>query len=219
MSGFQNKQFDGREKWKKLADSLEEEGFEVMIASYSIGEAMKEPLLKYAEELEIEITLIKKPDVIIAHSMGCLVTRSAVEMLSAGYPGKLKLILIEGPHQGLPGNGVFFSRAAVKIFELIKRLPDWGVPNWKSWKDMQQGSEFLHQLNDDVGTRRRGFWLRDEVSYYEIGGMLTKLFPETFSLPQEINCSGKMIFPRVSHSSLKKNPRVIDYIVKIIKDS
>lgn len=217
VPGFQNKKFDGREKWRNLADRLEKEGFEVMIASYSIGEPMKKSLFYYAGELKEELSVIKRPDVVIAHSMGCLVTRYAVEHLSAEYPERIKLILLEGPHQGLPNNGISFARITAKIFELIKRLPDWNVPSWDSWKDMQRGSEFFRQLNEERNAAKKNR-PRQDVSYYEIGGLFAHLFPETFGLPKKICCSGRKIFPRDTHSGLKKDPKVIDYIVKIIKD-
>jgi hypothetical protein len=217
IPGFQNMNFDGWAKWQKLADRLKKEGFETTMATYSMGEPMKDSLFRYAEELEIEVRLIKKPDVIVAHSMGCLVARCAVEQLNAGYPAKLKLILLEGPHQGLPVKGTLFARLTAKIFELIKRLPDWDVPNWDSWKDMQQGSEFLRRLNEEANMQK-SIWLKQDVSYFVIGGLFAHLFPETFGLPEEISCAGKMIFPRVTHSKLKSEPKVIDCIIEIIKE-
>ncbi|TFG35446.1 MAG: hypothetical protein E4H47_01435 [Parcubacteria group bacterium] len=216
IPGFQNMKFDGWVKWQKLADRLKKEGFETSMATYSMGDPMKDSLFRYAEELEIEVRLIKKPDVIVAHSMGCLVARFAVEQLSAGFPRKMKLILIEGPHQGLPNKGISFSRITAKIFELIKSLPDRDVPNWDSWKDMQQGSEFLRQLNEEV-KMKKGSWLKKDVSYYEIGGLFAHLFPETFGLPRETCCAGKMIFSKVTHSWLKSNTKVIDHVVEVIK--
>lgn len=193
-----------------------------MLASYCLGDPMKESLIDYGYELATEIEFIKKPDVIIAHSMGCLVTRYAIESFAAGSYSKLKLILIEGPHNGLPNQGLSFSRITAMIFELIKRIPDWSVPTWDSWKDMMAGSDGIDFLNDGLEEKFKLelfiTWLEIGLEYYEVGGMLSYLFPDTFSLPKQIPCKGKMILPTVFHSKLKSDSKVVDYIDKIIEE-
>jgi predicted alpha/beta hydrolase family esterase len=210
VSGFQNKKFDARSKWHKLAGRLEEAGCDVLVSDYGHGEPTKDSISNFGRELAREIRAFR-PDVIIAHSMGCLVTRWAVEQMKCGYPG-LKLILIEGPHEGLPNKGFSFGWVAVKIFETIKRLPDRSVPDWDSWKEMQEDSGFLNQLNLSGLDNHR-----TKLSYYEIGGLFAHFLPETFSLPNAIDCTGKRIFPRVTHSGLKTNSEVAAYILKIIE--
>jgi hypothetical protein len=207
--GFQNKKFNARKKWHKLADRLEKAGCDVLVSDYGHGEPMNDSISSFGKDLAKEIRAFR-PDVIIAHSMGCLVTRWAVEQMKCGYPG-LKLILMEGPHEGLPDKGLSFGRVVAKIFETIKRLPDWSVPDWVSWKEMQKDSELLNVLNLSGLDNHR-----TSLFYYEIGGIFAKLFPETFSLTGAICCTEKKIFPTVTHSGLKTNPEVATYILKII---
>ena len=223
VPGFQNKKFNARSKMEKLADRLEKEGWTVYVSDYGHGQPMKESIIHYAAEVAKEIEQYR-PDVIIVHSMGGLVVRWSVEIMKCGYPG-LKLIILETPHQGLPLQDISLGRLVAEVFKLINRLPDWDVPTWRSWKDMIKGSDFLRRLNesDQIQNNREG------VSYYEIGGLLAFLwhgsyvnsnwqhFYDTFFLPRTMNCpTAVKFFPKTSHSGLKTNPQVIDYIVGII---
>ena len=227
VPGLQVKKFVASSRWEKLLRILKKKGWEIYVSNYGNGQPMKKSLVHYAAFVAEEIKRIH-PDVIFAHSMGGLIVRYAIEKLGCGFSG-LKVFLMESPHQGLPDEGVSFGRMLTKVVAFFKKLEgfNWDMEDWESWNDMKKGSGFLKGLNRDYDPKTR-----IGVCYYQIGGALNWLFPETFDLPRSVreglpseieikyhSLTHREIFPTVGHSGLKKNDKVISYMMGIIDGS
>lgn len=219
VPGWQVTRFVAQSKWKKIIDRLCRQGWGVHVSQYGDGEPMKDSISYYAAVVAEEFELFH-PQVAFVHSMGGLEARWAIEQIGCGYPG-LIVFLMEVPEQGLPSDGWSFGRLLTKTVAFSKKLPgrSWDLEQWDSWRNTMKGSRFLRQLNGGLSDPKVKSRLAG-ISYIEVGGFLAYHWPETFSLPPAINQTGalkeKRIFPWVGHSGLKTNPKVIDYMMKII---
>jgi triacylglycerol esterase/lipase EstA (alpha/beta hydrolase family) len=189
LTGFQDDYFNPFDKSKVIKKYLEQQGFKVYTSCYANGEPMTKSLKVYIKEVAKEIERIK-PSVIIAHSMGGLIIRYLIEQM--GYKIE-KLIMLETPNQGIPSWPI---RIGI-------------LPDCQSVRDMMKGSEFMLQLNKDWQAKRR----QTAISYFQIGGIYSTIFPRIFGL-QGIPIK---VFKTITHSGLRSNKRSITEIIKILK--
>lgn len=124
------------QEWRTIIESLDRERVQPWILHYPAGMRLgllSEILAKYLRELQIRHGFAQIA--IVAHSMGGLVARSAVNTCAAdGAPFTVKLLVtLATPWQG--------HRAATQGVERSPVV----IP---SWYDMSPGSPFLSQLAD-----------------------------------------------------------------------
>jgi len=196
--GFQDVDFDPKEKGQAAENYLKKYGWRLHSLSYSEGKPTRQPL-------DIAVTkLVEKIDELglkkiyggIGHSMGgyviCDLARSYRNF------GIKVAIMEETPIMGLPPWLLrlwrFFSQ----------RQADY---SWGSIQDMREGSDYITRLNKD--------WPSD-ILRFEIAGSLSQKLKRFYKLPKDIPVT---VFPRVGHSELRDDPAVLDHIVRILECS
>lgn len=189
VPGFHGKVFDAASEIGTMKAYLGEKGFKVDVVDYSKGMPTDQSLEVYAKVVaeDIETT---KPFAIIAHSMGGLITRLALQMTSTTVK---KVIFLESPNGGIT---LQLTPAARMVGILLK-------PSLSSVRCMMRGSDFLQKLEGP----------NKEISYSQIGGFYSLVLPKVFVSPD----LPMQIFP-VTHEGLKKNTRVLAAIVRILKN-
>jgi len=105
VHGFQSVDYDPEEIWKKMKESLTEDGYTVYVSHYANDMVTSESIRRYAKFLGEEIKGIKQDEGvnkvdIVAHSMGGLVSRWYIE-IGGGDKNVRKLIMLETPNGGL----------------------------------------------------------------------------------------------------------------------
>ncbi|MFH0859414.1 MAG: hypothetical protein V1868_02260 [Patescibacteria group bacterium] len=189
VHGFSEKPFAADKSITQMKEYLRKEGFEVDVIDYSEGEPTYANLGLYSKRVAEEIR--KEPYfAIIAHSMGGPITNSAIQMTST----KTRIVIfLESPNLGVP----------LWLIPIARILGIHLKTNLPSVKDLMTGSYFLQKIE-----------LNRKISYHQIGGLYSALFPKVF-IDSHIPT---LLFPTTTHSGLKRNPKVLRQIAKILKN-
>ena len=198
LHGFQDKDFDPEEKGRAIKKRLTKDGWTVYCLSYSRGKATK---LSFHDSTELLVAEIKALGItkihgVVAHSRGGIVA----EDLAKRYReyGIKPVIMLESPVLGLPA---WFLR---DWRFLTQRRASF---SWSSIQDMVEGNPDIVELNSD--------WPKD-VQRFEVTGILSVIFKKFYKLPCGVPVK---VFPLVGHSGLRKNPKALDYVAYLLKES
>jgi pimeloyl-ACP methyl ester carboxylesterase len=136
-----------------LSKLLEKRGEQIAYFAYPSDEPLIESAALLSENLNLLHEMYPTTKVnVIAHSMGALVARGAIE--GESYPGGVdRLILIAPPNHGSPWAPFRFVLELEEHYHLWRTQPKWR-PSWmitdgfgEAGRDLKPGSKFLNQLN------------------------------------------------------------------------